>query len=242
MKSLIAGGADVNARSHNGSMVLIDVVSNPALLPCIKLLLESGADVNIAQSCYKGTTALAEAARSIVPEEAGAQAAHSTTPAPVVQSTTLMQRLYSTYLERASSSTNEGTVTMGHYTECAVALLLKAGAHVNKKAKGHPNALQAYVSQCYIANEAIVMLLLAAGEITKGMLPVTLRPDGRATEDPVFLEIGDDSLKHLTREGIRKHLIRLDQHTNLFHRIPQLGDSLPKVLTRYLLYGMELTM
>ena len=65
------------------------------------------------------------------------------------------------------------------------------------------------------------------GDITQ--IPV---PDYLLHEDQKL------SLKHLTRELIRKHLINIDPHENLFGRIPQLG--LPSSLTKYLLYNMSL--
>ena len=46
------------------------------------------------------------------------------------------------------------------------------------------------------------------------------------------------NLKHLCRETIRKHLLQLDPHENLFHRVPRLG--LPALLQRYLLYNQTL--
>ena len=45
------------------------------------------------------------------------------------------------------------------------------------------------------------------------------------------------NLKHICRRMIRKHLLKLDRHKNLFVRIPQLG--LPSIITEYLLYGMS---
>lgn len=46
------------------------------------------------------------------------------------------------------------------------------------------------------------------------------------------------SLRELTREAIRKHLLSLDKHTNLFVRIPHLG--LPPALCEYMLYHTSL--
>ena len=45
-------------------------------------------------------------------------------------------------------------------------------------------------------------------------------------------------LKHICREAIRNHLLKLDPHQNLFGRIPKLG--LPSALTSYLLYNLSL--
>ena len=44
-------------------------------------------------------------------------------------------------------------------------------------------------------------------------------------------------LKHICRRMIRKHLLKLDRHRNLFVNIPQLG--LPSIITEYLLYGVS---
>ena len=45
-------------------------------------------------------------------------------------------------------------------------------------------------------------------------------------------------LKHICREAIRKHLLKLDPHQHLFGRIPRLG--LPSALNQYLLFGRNL--
>ena len=46
------------------------------------------------------------------------------------------------------------------------------------------------------------------------------------------------TLKDVCREAIRKHLLDINQHLNLFMRIPQLG--LPTRLASYLLYEEDL--
>ena len=48
----------------------------------------------------------------------------------------------------------------------------------------------------------------------------------------------EPNLKHLCREAIREHLLHLDQHENLFQRVPRLG--LPALLQSYLLYWQTL--
>ena len=48
----------------------------------------------------------------------------------------------------------------------------------------------------------------------------------------------DFSLKHLCRKAIRKHLLQVDKHTNLFTRVTQL--ELPGHLPEYLVYDMSL--
>ena len=45
-------------------------------------------------------------------------------------------------------------------------------------------------------------------------------------------------LKHICREAIRKHLLKLDPHQHLFSRIPLLG--LPEMIKEYLLFDESL--
>ena len=52
------------------------------------------------------------------------------------------------------------------------------------------------------------------------------------------LNFNTSGLAHLCRQAIRKHLIELDPHENLFSRIPKLG--LPAVPNKYLLYNVSL--
>ena len=44
-------------------------------------------------------------------------------------------------------------------------------------------------------------------------------------------------LKDMCRHAIRKHLVEIHPHENLFVRIPKLG--LPDIVTKYLLYNMS---
>ena len=44
-------------------------------------------------------------------------------------------------------------------------ILLRAGAHVNKRNKFGQNALEYYLSECSLVTEPIAMLLFTAGEI-----------------------------------------------------------------------------
>ena len=45
-------------------------------------------------------------------------------------------------------------------------------------------------------------------------------------------------LKHMCRQTIRNHLLHLDPHRHLFHRIPRMG--LDEILNSYLLYDISL--
>ena len=48
----------------------------------------------------------------------------------------------------------------------------------------------------------------------------------------------DTRLSNQCRDAIRYHLLKLDRHVNLFHRVPRL--ELPAALVNYLLYDESL--
>ena len=75
------------------------------------------------------------------------------------------------------------------------------------------------------------MILYAAGETLGG---------GCVDKIPEQLQFEQEKLqlKHICREAIRKHLLKLDPHQHLFGRIPRLG--LPNALKKYLLYNQSL--
>ena len=104
--------------------------------------------------------------------------------------------------------------------------LLKANCRINMTAgMGY-----AFASPL-IKTKDITVLLFAAGEKGHCSLSITAQN---------ILKLGDlgIQLKHICRKTIRKHLLDLDHHSNLFGRIPLLG--LPKLLNIYLLYGESL--
>ena len=109
-----------------------------------------------------------------------------------------------------------------------VRTLLKAGAHVNK-AKNVCCSVTEFATRVKSPSErrVILQLLFAAGESTVSEI-----------EDVFNCLEFEKGLKHFCRQAIRKHLLELDEHINLFHRIPKLG--LPSLLTKYLLYHVSL--
>ena len=139
----------------------------------------------------------------------------------------------------------------GEYIEClnryprCIKRLLKAGMHINKLGKPRGMKVQgtAVASGWWIQNQLqeipeesqfkniALMLLYVAGE--------TL--DGTEEEDiPEVLKFEDEKLqlKHICREAIRKHLLKLDPHQHLFSRVPKMG--LPSALNKYLLFNQSL--
>ena len=92
------------------------------------------------------------------------------------------------------------------------------------------NALKAYVTKP-LPQKDVAMLLYAAGEEVES---------GAFSKVPKFLQFRElkMNLKHMCRQTIRKHLLKLDQHQHLFDRVPRLG--LPPTLNRYLLFDVSL--
>ena len=104
-----------------------------------------------------------------------------------------------------------------------VRILLKVGAHVNK-AKDVAYKVTESVQRVKSPSERreILQLVFVAGESTVSEIEDVLKC-------PEF----EKGLKHFCRQSIRKHLLELDEHINLFQRIPKLG--LPSLLAKYLL-------
>ena len=116
------------------------------------------------------------------------------------------------------------------YIEC-IKRLLSAGIHINKFSRSQGKNALGIIMDDGVVDKETIMLLYAAGE--------TL--DGTEEEKiPEMLKFEDEKLelKHICREAIRKHLLKLDLHSNLFSRIPEL--RLPSALTKYLLYNSSL--
>ena len=107
-----------------------------------------------------------------------------------------------------------------------VKLLLAAGADVNKKTF-NINALTFTVLKHPHERIHLKTILFAAGEI-----PDHTHIDNCAIPQEKL------TLKQLCCNVIRKHLIKLDSHSNLFGKIPQLGLS--TALTAYMLYNVSL--
>ena len=119
-------------------------------------------------------------------------------------------------------------------------LLLKHHTQINRRNRHGQNALRIYMMNADPINKEICSLLFAAGETT----PETFTrwhhhlPKDISVADYLPQINIKFNLSHLCREAIRKHLLKVDRHTNLFDRVPRLG--LPRSLTEYLLYDMSL--
>ena len=226
IRVMVKVGPDVNAETPNGKTALVYATLQGSV-NCIKTLLKAGADVNAGQN-QDGGTALIIASR------------------------------YGSYesvdvLLKAGADVNAGDkdgynalhllaapafICSKHYLKCGKKLL-RAGIHINRFPKSEgKNALGKALKAKYRVKKGdeksyrdLLMLLYAAGETLEGT-DVDKIPEELKFEEEKL------ELKHICREAIRKHLLKLDPHQHLFSRIPKLG--LPSALSNYLLFNILL--
>ena len=227
VEKLIEAGADVDKQDKLGDTALIYSAGyNQG--KCIDILLQKGADVN--KQNHDGVTALMTAAKEgffnclEVLISAGADV-------------NIQDKWFSTPLVHVAH-------TLPGQTRCAL-LLLKAGAFVNKITKYCHNALESHIVCCYRSeaeeSRDLCMLLFFAGETVSDITIEAKSPYGFYfhidVPDYLLHEDLKMNLKHLCRETVRKHLLNIERHENLFGRIPQI--KLPSSLIDYLLYIMS---
>ena len=194
---------------------------------CVNELLKSGADVNSGKN-KEGCTALHIASRYGYYEcldlllDAGADV-----------------NITDAYGVNALHVTEQGPYRR-HLPTC-IKRLLGAGININRFSnstgknalqtilgiKKHKHDLHLYL----IGYKGAVDLLYAAGETLEGTEVEKIAEELKFEEEKL-------QLKHICREAIRKHLLKLDPHQHLFGRIPELG--LPSIVTEYLLFNQSL--
>ena len=142
-----------------------------------------------------------------------------------------------------------------------VKYFLMMGAYVNQKLNAlGDNAIKTHIRRFLaLGHEAqpfcyeTFMLLYAAGDRLEGTFWLArngfnalseMRDYAKSQKDNTGQMLGHciqqvegNSLCKLVREAIRKHLLSLDEHTNLFLKIPKLG--LPSLLQRYMFFDMS---
>ena len=124
-----------------------------------------------------------------------------------------------------------------------ISRLIQAGAPVNHYDRSNLNALQNFVKKHGSNKEDLGLLLYASGEVFRGPKKRRLRRGRRNTsnmEVPKYLKQEEDpettqNLDQICRKVIRKQFLDLNQHRNLFHRIPEL--PLPTCIILFLLFG-----
>ena len=217
---LIEVGADVNAKNKRGQTALF-CASWWGHVKCMEFLLKAGADVNITDD--NGVTPLIRASRYgrhkcvDVLLNAGADV-----NATDNNGCNALHPRHHHWLEFDEYNP--------YYVE-GVKRLLRAGIHINQFTSIYSeNAISSFLHRRSFYRDTIV-LLYAAGERPKTLEGI------EKDEIPKDLKFKLE-LKHICREAIRKHLLKLDLHWNLFSRVPRLG--LPSALCKYLLFNASL--
>ena len=208
VETLINAGADVNTKDNTGNVPLINVVLHDHV-QCVPLLLAAGADVNATDN-QSGSSALMIAIKKDKNE-------------------TFYQLLKAGADVNIVNNAGDTALTIAAVTEnfSVVKGLLKENCRINKL-RGMPhNALMSHVNHD-LSNSGIITALFAVGE-------ELVHPSWGAYPIPEDVAM---PLKHICKEVIRKHLLKLDLNSNLFGRIPLLG--LPGALNRYLLDDVSL--
>ena len=261
---LIRAGADVNKALRKGITPLVaasSVWGHPVnnIVKCLKLLIQAGADVNATTPEGSALTAASENAFDEGVQLLIQAGDDVNKFCPDIDKMPLMVATANGYpkttglLLQAGADVNlvnsDGNtalmvfsfIGLGHdsmmsHFNC-LKLLLRSGVKINTRNSQSETTLQCLVRAFqrvrgfYRTRADIFRLLFAAGETLDGITDEKIQ---------IYLIFGDDklSLKHLSREAIRKHLLNLDPHTHLFSRVPRLG--LPSLVTEYLLYDISL--
>ena len=259
--ALIAAGADVNIRNDEGQTAIAVALTEESE-QCVELLLEAGVDPNSKFSDRESLLSMAVQTGTCIKPLLDAGADVITIENGIADLVLFGKLSDAEHLINAgvdvngSNSEYESVLLHGAMTENNkfVKLLLRASAHTNVCNYIGNNALEEYIAQnCRVkrymtdgehptsAKKRMCMLLFAAGELCKetAILLTDRDFDQRdMIKTPQYLLESEFSLKNKCREAVRNHLLELDQHTNLFVRIPCL--NLPPSLQRYLLYGFSL--
>ena len=257
---LLKAGADVNIRNKRGETPLLLATFKEYQRwdlhkqnKCIELLLEAGACVNVADNSGFTPIIIAASHNHYKQVESFIQAG-----ADVNQRTQAEGDSYRHYLPHGTTA----LLAAAHYRHAlnTFKVLLKSGAHVNIRAEpGYNsnatveptlNALEMTFSGGYqdggFPTEEVLCLLHAAGETTDGTAYYEFSISSTTYRNVIdFPECirqrqSTDTLRETCREAIRKHLLDINPHLNLFMRIPQLG--LPTRLAHYLLYDEDLNL
>ncbi len=231
LKLFLKAGVDVNYLPPDRFPPLA-VAAKLGDARCVQLLLEAGADVNIAMGEYHSElTDLFFGAFTKWLESACS--------GPVDPNHPLLVRANLTSFGRSWDLLESKPAQV----EAVVKLLLTAGANVNMPGDQKVWVFLLWHHRVVVGSkqDSALRLAVAAGEMMISRIA--------SERDPLFFaslhDPKDMSLKTQCRQVIRKHLLTLDSHTNLFMRIPQLKATegrfgLPEELVSYLLFDQSL--
>ena len=237
LSKLIEAGADVNLRSSHGTPLFTAAFYGKSEF--ISPLVEAGADVNLrngnGETPLHGTLTFRpeKTLYNIIELGADVNVADNNGMTALMLAARFHSHVQDVVRTECLAAEIESVIN-------AICRLLKAGAQIGRQDDLGRNSLQVSFHKCQENVQDVQMLLYAAGETLDG--PTDFLVSGGVIHISIpqyFKQLKENlDLKHLCREAIRKHLIDVDPHENLFRRIPQLG--LPSIVTEYLLYNCSL--
>ena len=160
----------------------------------VRLLLEAGADVNEAD--YEGRTAIMAAVANVLPE----------TTKLLIEAGADVNMLDSDGGTLLMCACDVNPYAFDPESNSCIKLVLKAGAHVNQK-DSRGLCLLEVLEEDEAKTMEILMLLLAAGETTNDATLNVIDDDGETVEVNIVDIKQLSTLKGLSRETIRKHLL-----------------------------------
>ena len=114
-------------------------------------------------------------------------------------------------------------------------VLLRSGTKINMLNHKGENALTIHIKHHGKGvNSDVIMLLVAAGEYVQQSPPGLQRVLGGI---PEYAEQVGPSLKHLSREAVRRYILKIDPHQHLLDKVHRPG--IPHLMVDYLLYSVD---
>ena len=266
VKSLLEAGANVNQK-NNFHKNALEMGIQSGNVDIVNLLIEFGADVNLIGSQQLSPLMIAVDYSNMMHARKGSMDGFLAIAKSLIQAGADVNRtclLEKTILMRVSEYQTSALMMASKAGNFNMAqILIEAGADVNKMCEGNQTALMFFALNLTENGLKGVRLLLRSGAkvnicrqrhwrmkakkygrmsrakpkiigqicrvLTAGGMKLSLKL--RPIRKPHFLQC-------LCRAVVRRHLLKLDPHENLFLRIPRLG--LPSLLVKYLLFDASL--
>ena len=216
----------LGSSAHEKTAALLVAVRN-GRAKVAEVLLEHGADINATYGKFKYTVLIEAVVNIKLPAEFVELLINAGANVNVTDNRDVSP-LLAVALTTAGKAQVPGVLERGFH---CMQLLLKAGSPINKFNDCGWNAYDAIQERALALKPQILILLVAAGEyVPMCEMQDTLGYAGR--HEPEM------TLKNLAREAVRKHMIEVRPHENLFVRVPKLGIF--PTNKSYLLYDVSL--